>query len=101
MAEEFKKMQEIVNINMVRFFLLNWLKAALEADPMQKTKGKSKRQSILKTSMKTCKKIFYSYFTKISREMANEYMPENFGTVTMLYIDISINKIPIQVIYPT
>ena len=27
-------MQEIVNINMVRFFLLNWLKAALEADPM-------------------------------------------------------------------
>ena len=51
--------------------------------------------------MKTCKKIFYSYFTKISREMANEYMPENFGTVTMLYIDISINKIPIQVIYPT
>lgn len=31
------------------------------------------------------------------RSLANEYMPENFGTVTMLYIDIAINKCPIQV----
>ena len=51
--------------------------------------------------MKTCKKNILHVFTKISREMANEYMPENFGTVTMLYIDISINKIPIQVNHTT
>lgn len=31
-----------------------------------------------------------------NREYAEEYIPESFGTVTMLYIELSINRHPVQ-----
>lgn len=31
-----------------------------------------------------------------NREYAEEYIPESFGSVTMLYIELSINRHPVQ-----
>jgi len=46
--------------------------------------------------MKTCNKTLKS-FLRSFREFAQEYTPEVFGTVTMLYIDAKINGHAIQV----
>ena len=34
-------------------------------------------------------------------EFANEYIPETFGHINMLYINITINKVPIQALVDT
>ena len=51
--------------------------------------------------MKICNKLFSHLFLLMiilcDREFANEYLPEVFASVSMLYVEITINKTPIQV----
>jgi len=51
--------------------------------------------------MKICKEKILEIFWIIiwNRDFAQEYTPEVFGSVTMLYVDAKINGFPIQVLF--